>query len=494
MSTAAAPKILRIGLLNSVEGLDPREVQEHVSVLVMRQVFEAPYKSRKSGAAVEPLLFGGPLRVEQRNGGTRYRGSLREGACFSDGTLVTAQLVAEQLAKVESVRSLALVSAQGDDICFDLDAPTDRLESVLGLRWCSIVKEGGSHLLGTGPYAIAETSGDECTRLVRNVHYPQAPAIDEIRFHAFTPQQGGARALSEALAREEVHFTTVLSRDDVASLEGVRKLFRPGHSIALLYLNTQRPWLRNPDVRRAISMALDRRAIASLSYSHPAAFVARSVLPPAMTEYRTPMRADPRRARELLEVAGPPPSRPLRMLVIWAPRPYLPHPQRYASAIVEQLRPLGIEVETHQEPTATAHFRRLREGDYDLVLAGWMADSPDPGDFIEALVSSTMVPTLDKAAVVTANLGRWCDDETDRLVAAHRADPSEGALALILDRVCEQVPVIPLTYGTAAVVHAWTVRGFSPDAELEPDFSVLDIDERAPRASRPPPSSRGGRN
>jgi len=40
---AAARKVLRIGVLNPVKALDPRDAQDTVSVFFLTQVFEPPY-------------------------------------------------------------------------------------------------------------------------------------------------------------------------------------------------------------------------------------------------------------------------------------------------------------------------------------------------------------------------------------------------------------------------------------------------------------------
>src|SRR5437660_11587839 len=87
-------KIVRVGILNPIGKLDPREALENVSNLILGQVFEAPYAVVAGETAVQPILFSEPLRHE---GGRRYSAAVRGGVVFSDGTPLTADLVARSL-------------------------------------------------------------------------------------------------------------------------------------------------------------------------------------------------------------------------------------------------------------------------------------------------------------------------------------------------------------------------------------------------------------
>jgi ABC-type transport system substrate-binding protein len=470
-------RVLRVGVLTPVEGLDPRQEQEHVSVLVMRQVFEAPFEG---GAPPRPSLFSGPLERSRSGNGVRYRGRLRPDARFSDGTPVDALGVAECLAAVETLRGMVRIGSEGPQVVtFDADRELPRLETTLALRWCCVVREVEGTCLGTGPYQIATPVGAETVRLVRNSHYPRTPEIEEIHFTVYPPDDSGCPGdLIAAVEAGEVDFTTMLSRDDVGRITNARKLFRPGLSVALLFLNCESAWLDRSEARRAVALGLDRRALAARSFHNAGAFIARSLLPPSMTELRPRVAYDPSAAAQMVASLGGGPKSPLRMLVIWAPRPYLPHPTRYAETIVEQLGALGVEVEAVREDSAQGYFNRVRRGDYDLCLCGWMADTPDPVDFVEALLGSDMIPSPDRSGVVAANLGRWADSEMDTLLAAFRSQPSDERAAPILERVAEQVPVIPLSYGATTFVHGWHVTGFDPDRDLEPDLSRLAFRDR----------------
>src|SRR6185503_16272336 len=171
-------------------------------------------------------------------------------------------------------------------------------------HFCSVVLERGSERLGTGAYVFAPDTKPEAMRLVRNPHYRGVPAIDELVFVYYPPGPGDSHDdLIAALESGEVHYSDALSRDDVAKLQHARKYFQPGISTAALYFNTERPHLRDPRVRRALALAVDRAELARISYENALAFTATSLLPPSMGTFRDGIRASPEQARELMREA-----------------------------------------------------------------------------------------------------------------------------------------------------------------------------------------------
>jgi ABC-type oligopeptide transport system substrate-binding subunit len=71
-----------------------------------------------------------------------------------------------------------------------------------------------------------------------------------------------------------------------------------------------------------------------------------------------------------------------------ASRANLPAPLPVASLIQKQLAEVRVRVEIQQPETAEQFFDALVRGHYDLALAAWIADTPDPADLYEALLWS----------------------------------------------------------------------------------------------------------
>ncbi len=480
-ANASAPdpiKILRVGLLSPVEALDPRESQDHATGMVQWQVFETPYAPPFGDDPPPPTIFREPLRFDPSPGErTVCSAAVREGIRFSDGTPMTPQHVAAALAGAKALAAQADVRARGGRVIFTLKRPNARFDVALTQRYCAVVLERRGRLLGTGPYIVAPDSSPRAVHLVRNPHYDREPVkIGEIFFTVHPPQPDGRPAgLLAALKRGEIDFTNVVSREDLAPLRGVRKWFEPGTSTAILYFNTQRTGLRHPFARQALALAVPRNRLTRISYSNALAFKASGLLPPMMGYWRDGIRHDMEKARELAGRPGVALPRQLYLLFIWAPRPYLPDPRPAAELIASQLGELGVEVKLVQAASSEAYFKKITAGNYDLALSGWIADTPDPADYLESVLSSKLVPVAGAPLVNRANLARLDDPRMDAALAAYRSNPSERHRQQILELLRREVPLLPLMYGPTIVAHSWRVTNFRMSPLGIPFFATMDL-------------------
>ena len=474
-SAAAAPKVLRIGLISGVHNLDPSRAQDFVSLMVVSQIFERPFVAPEGGRPAVPILFREGLQAESADQ-TVFSAGLREGIRFSDGTPLTAAILCRSLERVSHFNSMARAEARGDRVFFQLNRPNASFELALAAPYCGIAHESGGRLLGTGPYLAAPGSTPERTRLVRNPNHRATPAIDQLEFICFAPDaEGRATALLEAFERGEVDFSNVLQREDISGLSGVRKQFAPANSTAILYFNTERRPFGDRDVRRAIAAAIDRVEVASLCYpTNPLAVTASGLLPPMMSDWRDGLRFD--LAAAVAELAGRELGSlpPLRMMVMFGARPYLSQPQAVARYITGQLGKLGLELRIETTRDSEDYFRRVTRGDYDLALTGWIADTLDPGDFLESCLSAAAIPSPGQISF-HANLARWREPRVDELLQRMRAEPGTPSQESILRLVAEEVPLLPLVTGALGYVHSFSVRNFQPDPLGIPEFDKLDL-------------------
>lgn len=476
--STAGQKILRVGLLTPVRTLDPLKYSDSVSRLAIVQVFETPYaQPPRLGEPVRPRLFDGPLVAEaQGPSGPVLSAGIAPGAVFSDGTPVTARRVADSLSRVGVVAAQARVEARGERVAFALGAPNPRFDLSLTTGQCSVVLEKGTDLLGSGPFVPAPGTSLDRLRLVRNPRYRRPVAIEEVSFDVYPPDPDGRPgALLAALEAGQVDFTTMVSRDDTTALQGVRKALRPANATAVLHLNTTRPALADRRVRQAICAAIDRRALTDLCYSNAIAFVAGSLLPPGMGASSDRLAYDPGRARALLAAAGVSTPVRLELVVIWAPRPYLPKPAPVAALIARQLAEVGIEVKVTQPRDSETYFRRQEGGDYDLVLAGWIADTPDPAEFLDANLRSDRIPHAVRKGVAGCNLSRWADPALDGALKGYRENPSPENLERVLARVADEAQLLPLMYGPTIVVSSFRLQNVEVSLLGLADFSTFDL-------------------
>jgi len=466
------PNRLRVGVISAVQSLDPLQAQDFVSAMVVAQIFETPYARPMPDHDAQPLLFSEALRAEE--GGSLLIAKVREGRCFSDGTPMTVEHVVSSLQAAKPLREHAEVEARGGSVVFRVKRPNARFDLVLSQAFASIVLEKDGRLLGTGPYMVAPDATAERMRLIRNPHHDPAPHIGEVVFVCYPPEDGEPKALVEALASGEVDFSNVLQRKDVTALQKVRKYFELGNSTAFLYFNTEKAALADARVRKAIAHSIDRLDLAAISHTNALAHVAGCLLPPMMTRWKDGIAHDAAKAQALLQQAGSPSER-LRMLLMFGPRPYLPHPRPTAEHIVEQLGKIGLEVEIEQAKDSQDYYQRVASGDYDLALTGWIADTVDPVDFLESVLSEDAIPSLDRRISIHANLARYRNPAVADLLDALRRDPSEEAQQKLLRLAADEMPTLPLMYGSITFVHSWDVRNFTPPLLGIPDFATLEL-------------------
>ena len=462
-------KVLRVGTLAPLHELDPRKTQDLGTVFVLTQVFEPPYSLPAEDKPAQPLLFAGPLETVE---GGALAARVRPGVKFSDGTPLTAAHVAGSLARTEVVARAANVEAQGDRVLFRLRRPNARFDLVLAQSYAAIVLEKDGRLHGTGPFMIGEAGEGVALRLAKNPHYREPVPLDEIELRIHP----SAEALAAAIEAGEADFTSSLSRDDVARVREARKLFLPGSSTAILYFNCERPFLSSPDVRKALALAVDRVEVTRTSYANALAFTASSVLPPVMGTFKDGLSPNLDRAKELLAPrrAEVPPR--LRLVVVWGARPYLPQPKTAAAVVARQLGALGIAVEVVPTSSVEDYNRRVRAGEYDLLLTGWIADTLDPADYLDANLSSDLIPTLDSPPVNRANRGRLRSKAMDAALARFREQRSEDARAEVLRLVADEMPLLPLMYGPTVVVHSWRMKNFEPSPLGLPNLATVDVE------------------
>lgn len=446
-------------------------MSDGATILLARQIFETPFLVSPDGSA-RPCLFSGPLVEDPDSGGTRFSGRVRPDARFSDGTPVTPADMVAALAGDPVFRTRGTAELHDDLIRITLFAPDTRFD--LFLTMCGFLVREDQGLRGTGPYML-ESSGGGVVRLVRNPHDSRkAAGIEtiEVRAYPADPETGRPTALLAALENGEVDLAPRLSWRDVHTLRNTAVVLKPVSSTCILYLNTER--LASQRQRAALALALDRTEIAERAFGdNPLAFRATGLLPPALGKTLDRLSPDVDRARvEWRDVEKS--AEPLTIVYSPAARPYLPAPAAVARLVRDRLRRIGVAVETVELPPAELSLR-LNSGAFDLALMGNIPDSPDPADYLAAVVGAHSVPENVRGTFFAFNFSRYRSREIDDLIAAYRKERREetlGEIGVVLGR---EVPLIPLMYGRACVAHSWRLRGFKPTVTGLIDLSVLTL-------------------
>ena len=319
----------------------------------------------------------------------------------------------------------------------------DRANVATGDRWFERPN-------GTGPFKLQTWQRDARLVLTRNdAYYGGPPALARVEYN-LTP--GSAISLYE---RDLIDVVAVgpANVERVTDPRGTlsRELTRvPQLSLAFVGFNVTQPPFDDPKVRRAFAHATDKRRLADVLFKKMRA-KAEGILPPGLPGHDPDfvgLEFDPDKARRLLAESryGSPSSLPEITLSMGSGGGDL------GETIAEMYRRnLGVEVNV--EEVQEGYFDGLSARKYQMYYLGWVADYPDPQDFLDVLFHSAS----------EVNHGAYSDPEVDQLLERARVEPSRTVRLRLYQeverRVVDAAPVIPLYFDTDYVLVKPRVKG-----------------------------------
>ncbi|MEH3106333.1 MAG: ABC transporter substrate-binding protein [Sphingomonas fennica] len=297
-----------------------------------------------------PLLAAG-WQVSADGRTIRFR--LRPGIVFADGTPLTAAVARASLlraiapgstnAQAPALRVIERIAAPGPlDLILHLARPDADLPRTLAYGDAAIVAPGNVadlavRPIGTGPFALGEWRRGDSLTLVRNPRYRGPPAASpRIRFRFLTDPVAAFAAVRAREVDVYPDFPAPEAMARLKALPGLTVTIGPTQAEVILALNNARPPFDSLPVRRAVAMAIDRRAIidgAMAGYGTPIG----SHFPPQDPDYvdltgRYPH--DPAAAQAVLSRLPP--------VTLALPPP--PYARRAGEIVAAQLRAAGLSV------------------------------------------------------------------------------------------------------------------------------------------------------
>ncbi len=308
-------------------------------------------------------------------------------------------------------------------------------------------------LVGNGPFILAEWSPNRRIVATRNPHFHEPARLAAIVFHPFEQ----ASAQEAAFRAGQLHLTADLAatRLDYYRREQPQLLRTdPSLETGLLRFNTTRPPFDDVRVRRAFSLAIDRRALVE-TVARGGQAPATAFCPSEIPSYTPPVgaRLDPDAARRLLAEAGYPEGRGFPQTEVITFNSDL-NPKLIESLQQTWQRELGVAV-TLAPKEKNVWIADERSLTFQLSLARWIADYADPVAFLELFLAAS-----------GNNATGWADAEYDRLVLAAAAEPDPARRDVLFreaeTRLLEACPAAPLYHGTRLYLADPTVRGWEP--------------------------------
>ncbi|HGH6013899.1 TPA: ABC transporter substrate-binding protein [Vibrio mimicus] len=416
------------------------------------------------------------------NDGLVWRFTLRSSVQFHDGTPLTAEAAANALnhalSKPGVVKQVPIKSirAEGDEVVIELNSVYRPMTAVLAHYSLAIASPDSYdangniiQLSGTGPYKIAELQAPHKASVVRFTPYWGSPAsIETVNYLA------GHRSESRALLAQTGQADLVYTLDPISipSLQQSQDLDLYIESMprtVLIKLNNEHPLLNHPDVRQAISLAINREGIAQSVLKLPGS-EAYQLFSPALGAWHLPEKTLPQRnldtaktllanqgwtmnSQGLLEREG----QVFRVqLLTYSDRPELP---LIATALQAQLKEAGIQVDISID-NSSAIPAKHHDGTLQMALIarnfGTIAD-PLPlllSDFATHQ-GSDWGPT------------NWSSPQFSQLLAELSTESDNARYQQLTGQAAQllanEMPLIPVTYYRQIVSVNKRVAGFSFD-------------------------------
>ncbi len=428
---------------------------------------------------------------------------LRANALFHDGSPVTAADVKATLDRLRDPAPgvISVRKAQFSDIA-SVETPDPRtvvvrlkavdaaFEATMASPWnciysASLLARDSDYpqrkVMGSGPFEFVGYQQGQFWSGRRFEKYFEAgrPYLDGFRA-AYIDGAATVNSLAAGQIQTEFRGVTPAQRDRIRSIRGERTQFFEGDriSVYLVALNTERPPLNDARVRRALTLALDRKAGQATMTRISSVRTAGGFLRPGTKMAATPdelaalpgfgsdIAAARAEARRLLAEAGHP-QLAIRLVTRSIENPH----QQLAVYLVDQWRQIGVTAENVKLETAPWQATLLA-GNFDAITDFSADPVDDPSVQLERFTSFDRAPN---------NASRTIDRTLDELFERQKraSDPIERRrlVRLFEARVLTEAYAIPLFWAYRIIPVAAEVQGwpFSPSHFLFQDLSTVWI-------------------
>ncbi len=267
------------------------------------------------------------------------------------------------------------------------------------------------------------------------------------------------------LKKGECHIAAYPNPADIADLKkdaSLNVMQQPGLNVGYIAFNTQKKPLDDVRVRRALSMAVNKKAIMDAIYPGGIGEIAINPIPPIMWSYNKSVKDypyDPEAAKKLLAEAGVPNDMEIDLWAMPVARPYNPNARRMAEIVQQDWAKVGIKAKIVTYEWAE-YLKRTTEGEHQTMMLGWTGDTGDPDNFLYELLGCT-------AAKAGGNRARWCDPRFEELVQKARKTTDKAVRTAAYEEAQvvfkEQAPWLTVAHAVQTVPMRKEVQGYKID-------------------------------
>jgi dipeptide transport system substrate-binding protein len=248
--------------------------------------------------------------------------------------------------------------------------------------------------IGTGPFTLVQYQKDALIRYKAFPTYWAGKAkIDDLIF-AITPD---ASVRWAKLQKGECHVMPFPNPADVPAMRkdtSVKVLEQPGLNVGYLAYNTTKKPFDDVRVRKAVNMAINKKAIVDAVYLGTGV-PAINPIPPTMWSYNKSIKDDAydvEAAKKLLAAAGLKDGFTTDLWAMPVQRPYNPNAKRIAELMQADLAKVGIKAEIKSFEWGE-YRKRMQAGEHQMGMLGWTGDNGDPDNFLNVLLGCASAKT-----------------------------------------------------------------------------------------------------
>ena len=492
--TTARAQDLTVGLSAAITSMDPHFHNLSPNNNVMEHLYDT-LVNKDGNYRLRPGLAESWRNVDDLT----WEFRLRKGVRFHDGTEFTAADVVASLNRAPNVpkspssfgiytRQIAEVQVVDPyTLRVRTKTPYPLLPNDLSTIYIISAKHekattedfnAGRAINGTGPWRFVKWQLDDRIELTRNDTYwgPRAPwERATLRILVKDPTRVAALLAGDVRAIENVPTSDIARLSANKDLNVSRTI---SNRFIYLHMDSARdksphvadaagkPLEKNPlrdvRVRRALSLAINRQAIAD-KVMEGAAVPTGQLLPPGLFGHVPsikPPAYDPEGARKLLAEAGYPEG---FTLTLHTPNDRYVNDEQVAQAVAGMLAKIGVRTRVEAMPSAV-FFSRANNLEFSFMLVGWSAATGEASSSLRSLVS-----TFDKEkGFGVSNRGRFSNAKVDQLTENGLGTLNDAAREKLFQAATEvamsEVGVIPLYHQ----VGVWaTRRGISYPARTD---------------------------
>jgi oligopeptide transport system substrate-binding protein len=491
----AERQVLHKGNGAEPQSLDPHRGEGVPGSNIQRDLYEGLISEAPTGEVIPGAAESWDISEDGRT----YTFSLRRNARWSNGDPVTAEDFVYSLRRsldpatlsrytfiLNPIRNAAAVAAgekpatelgvealDEHTLQIELENPTPYFLGLLThsasypVHRGSIEAHGDQHarpgnMITNGAYRLEEWVVQSHIKLVRNPHYwdDEATIIEEVWYHGtedksaeLSRYRAGELDITESIPKRQLPWIRENLREDLVISPYLGSYYY-GFNV------TKPPFKDNPELRRALTLAVDRDII-TRQVTGAGEMPAYGWVPPVVNYEGQKIReADwtqaerNEEARRLYAEAGYSADNPLRTEIVYNTQE---DHKRIAIAIAAMWKQtLGVEVSILNQEWKVFLDTRRQKQDTQVFRGGWIGDYNDAYTFAELMQSQSGL-----------NDSGYSDREYDRLLALASAEGDLARRAELLQQaervLLEDLPILPIyAYVTSRLVKPW-VGGYSPN-------------------------------